>query len=148
MPTPKLTLEIINAAIEGFEAQKVRLDTQIADLRQMLEGGSPEAAATKEAGPGKRKVSAAARRRMALGQKKRWAAIKGESGPSTQATVEPPKPKRQISAEGRKRISAATKKRWRLARAAQAQAATKTSAKSASKTPAKPPSPSQAGTAQ
>src|SRR6266851_9111427 len=73
MPTQKLTPEIITAAIEGFEAQKVRLDTQIADLRQMLDGGSPEAAATKETRPGQRKVSAAARRRMALGQKKRWA---------------------------------------------------------------------------
>src|SRR5216683_1220004 len=102
MPTQKLTPEIITAAIEGFEAQKVRLDTQIADLRQMLDGGSPEAAATKETRPGKRKISAAARRRMALGQKKRWAAIKGASEPSAPARVEPPKPKRRISAEGMK----------------------------------------------
>src|SRR2546429_456957 len=82
-------------AIEGFEAQKVRLETQIADLRQMLDRGSPEAAAAQERGPVKRKVSAAARRRMALGQKKRWAAIKGESEPSAPAPVEPPKPKRR-----------------------------------------------------
>src|SRR6478672_13062859 len=101
MPTPKLTLEIINAAIEGFEAQKVRLDTQIADLRQMLEGGSPEAAATKEAGPGKRKVSAAARRRMALGQKKRWAAIKGTTESPSHATTLEPSKKRKLSAAGR-----------------------------------------------
>src|SRR5438445_201409 len=104
MPTQKLTPEIITAAIEGFEAQKLRLDTQLADLRQMLDGGSTEAATRQERGPVKRKVSAAARRRMALGQKKRWAAIKGESEPSHPATVEPPKPKRRISAEGRKRI--------------------------------------------
>src|ERR1035441_5210823 len=36
MPTHKLTAEILNAAIEGFESQKRRIDVQIAELRQML----------------------------------------------------------------------------------------------------------------
>ena len=69
----KLTHEIINAAIAGFEAQKQHIDSKIAELRNMLDhrDGAVE-------GPKlKRKVSAASRRRMALAQKQRWAAIKG-----------------------------------------------------------------------
>ena len=38
MPTQKLTAEILAAAIEGFEAQKRRIDEQIAQVRQMLDG--------------------------------------------------------------------------------------------------------------
>src|ERR1035441_6981311 len=40
MPTHKLTPEIITAAIVGFEAQKTRIDDQIAELRAMLSGGT------------------------------------------------------------------------------------------------------------
>ena len=84
MPTQKLTNEIIAAAVEGYEAQKIRIDGKIAELRAMLPGGSPEAAAVTEAPARKRKISAAARRRMAIAQKKRWAAIKGVQTPSLQ----------------------------------------------------------------
>src|ERR1035437_1217073 len=98
MPTQKFTNEIIAAAVEGYEAQKIRIDGKIAALRAMLPGGSPEAAAAPEAPTRKRKVSAAARRRMAIAQKKRWAAIEGGTEPS--ATKETPKPKRKISKEG------------------------------------------------
>jgi hypothetical protein len=109
MPTQKLTPEIISAAINGFESQKRRIDEQIAELRTMLPDGSPPAA-TPEATPGKRKkFSAAARRKMALAQKARWAKIKGEQAP---------KPKRKLSAAGRKAIIAATKKMWAAKRAA------------------------------
>src|ERR1035441_10483590 len=79
MPTPKLNAEIIAAAIEGFESQKRRMDAQIGELRAMLSGGRTEGTTTPEAPTRKRKVSAAARRRMAEGQKKRWAAIKAAS---------------------------------------------------------------------
>ena len=119
MPTQKFTNEIIAAAVEGYEAQKIRIDGKIAALRAMLPGGSPEAAAAPEAPTRKRWVSAAARRRMAIAQKKRWAAIKGGTEPS--ATKETPKPKRKISKEGLARIVAATKKRWAAVRAAKAQ---------------------------
>ena len=36
---PRLTTEIIEAAISGFEAQKQRIDAQIADLRAIMNGG-------------------------------------------------------------------------------------------------------------
>ena len=73
--TQKLSQEIIGAAIAGFEAQKQNIDSKIAELRNMLNNRHAAAEAPKL----KRKVSAASRRRMALAQKKRWAAIKGQS---------------------------------------------------------------------
>src|ERR1035437_1066597 len=48
MPTHKLTPEIINAAVEGFEQQKLRIDAQIAELRAMLTGTPTEPAAAPE----------------------------------------------------------------------------------------------------
>ena len=80
MPT-NLTHEIINAAIEGFESQKTRIDQQIAELRTMLDGGSKSTAAATPEAPirVRRKFSAAARRRMKEAQQRRWAKIRGES---------------------------------------------------------------------
>ena len=111
---PKLTNEIINAAITGFEAQKTRIDAQIAELRAMLDGSTKRTpAATPETHTLKRrKFSAAARRRMKEAQQRRWAKIRGESEPTAPETPEAAKPKRKISAAGRKAISEATKKRW------------------------------------
>ena len=101
MPTPKLTNAILSAAILGFEEQKRHIDAQISELRAMLSGGPASTAATSEAVPRKPKVSAAARRRMALGQKARWAKIKGESERSVRGAPDPSKPKRKLSAAGR-----------------------------------------------
>jgi hypothetical protein len=121
MPT-KVRADILAAAIEGFEAQKKRINVQIAELRAMLAGGPAQPVVAPAGAPTKRKVSAAARRRMALAQKARWARLRGESKQAAPATPEPTSPKRRISEEGMKRIIAATKRRWRLAKAAKAQA--------------------------
>src|SRR5207249_8535325 len=83
MPTRKLTTEIIHAAIEGFESQKRRIDSQVDELRQLLTTGSPEAALASGATAPKRKISAAGRRRMAAAQKARWAKIRGEAEPAS-----------------------------------------------------------------
>jgi len=118
MPTQKLTAEIIHAAIEGFESQKRRIDSQIEELRQLLNGGSADTGA--ESGPParKRKISAAGRRRMAAAQKARWAKIRGEAEPaSSLAATKPARQKRKLSAAGRKAISEATKRRWAAKRA-------------------------------
>lgn len=121
MPT-KFDNDILAAAIEGFEAQKTRLDARIAEIRQKLGGvaRSEEPAATApENGRKRRKMSAAARKRIADAQKKRWAAVKKESGsPASAAKSAAPKAKRKLSAAGRKRIIEATKRRWALVRAA------------------------------
>jgi hypothetical protein len=122
MPTPKLTAEIITAAIQGFEFQKASIDGKLAELRAMLPGGSAQTAATPEAPTRKRKkFSAAARKRMKEAQQRRWAKIRGESEPPAPATPKAPKPKRRISKEGMARIIAATKERWARVRAGKAQ---------------------------
>jgi hypothetical protein len=113
MPTHKLTPEIITAAVEGFEQQKLRIDAQIAELRQMLTGSPTDPAATPEVPRGgRRKMSAAARKRIGDAQRKRWAESKKESVPSSPVAPEAPKPKRKLSAAGKKAIVEATKRRW------------------------------------
>jgi hypothetical protein len=84
MPTQKLTTEILNAAIEGLEAQKSRIEANISEIRQMLRGSTKPAAATPAASPAassaakssKRTMSAAGRAAIAAAQRKRWAAKK------------------------------------------------------------------------
>jgi hypothetical protein len=100
----RLTQEIIDAAIEGFESQKKRIDAQIAELRGLGNGNAPEHSAP----PKKRGMSAAGRKAIGEAQRKRWAIAKGE------AVVAQPvkKAKRKLSAAGRAAIIAATKKRW------------------------------------
>src|SRR5450759_3220741 len=109
MPTHKLTPEIITAAVEGFEQQKLRIDAQIAELRAMLTGTSTATAATPEGPKGRRRMSAAARKRIGDAQRKRWAEAKKKSSPVAPAAA---KPKRKLSAAGKKAIVEATKKRW------------------------------------
>jgi hypothetical protein len=115
--SPKLTTEIITAAIDGFEAQKTRIDAQIAELRALLPGGStkPAAAETTEPMPQRkrRKFSPDAIRRMREAQQRRWAKVRGESeAPAPVTAPAPAKAKRKLSAAGRAAIDAATKKRW------------------------------------
>jgi hypothetical protein len=113
----KLTTEIMEAAIAGFEAQKHRIDQQIAELRQLMSGGvpAPEVTATPTGRP-RRKMSAAGRKRIAEAQRKRWADARRDGT----AAPKPPakKGKRRLSPEGRRRIIEATKKRWAAVRAA------------------------------
>jgi hypothetical protein len=120
MPTRNLTPQIIHAAILGFEEQKRHIDTQIAELRTMLDGGRTEPATAPETPTLKRrKFSAAARRRMKEAQQRRWAKIRGESEvPSEPVTLQAAKPKRKLSKAGREAIVAALKKRWAAKRAA------------------------------
>jgi hypothetical protein len=133
---PKLTPEIIHAAIEGFESQKRQIDVQIAELRGMLDGNRPEPTAESEAGPLKRKkFSAASRRKMALAQKARWQKIK--SGSEQAPAPQPSQRKRRMSKAGRARIIAATKARWarvRAEKAEQEKAAKKGPSKKSSRT--------------
>jgi len=123
---PKLNRNVIEAAIVGFEHQKTEIDSQIAELRSMLTGSTPTAAAPEAPATKRKKFSAAARRKMALAQKARWAKIRGESEPAAPAPAKAPKPKRKLSAAGRAAIIAATKKMWARRRAAAKAAAKKT----------------------
>ena len=118
---PITTQEIIEAAIEGLEAQKQQIDNRIAELRGMLNGASSQSTSADQS-QRRRTMSATARERIAEAQRKRWAAKKAGSeraaAPSATKAA-----KRHISPAGRRRIIEATKKRWAAFRAAQKRAA-------------------------
>jgi hypothetical protein len=116
MPQLKLTTDILSAALEGFEAQKNRIDAKIAEIKQQLNGGRPEPAAPTDSDKPRKKRSAAVRRRMKLAQQLRWKKIKEAAEPAQAAAAKPKK--RKLSTAGRKAIIAATKKRWAAVRAA------------------------------
>jgi len=117
MPNLNLTPEILAAALQGLEAQKARLDDQIAEVSRML-GARPQEPAPAAAPKPKRRMSGAGRKRVAAAQRKRWAefhrqkaaAAKGAGKPA--AAAKAPRPRRKLSAAGRRRIVEATRKRW------------------------------------
>ena len=78
---------LLTAALEGLELQRQRIDEQIQEVRSLLgrapgrRGRPPASPAGRKRGPGR--LSAAARKRIAAAQKRRWAeyrksAAKGE----------------------------------------------------------------------
>jgi|SRR5580765_5269870 hypothetical protein len=116
MAIPRLTNEIIDAAIVGFEEQRRRIDAQLAELHAMRTGAD-HATPTPESGRPRRKMSAAGRKAIAAAQRQRWAALKG-SAASQKEPKAPKKAKRKLSAAGRAAIVAALKKRWAAKKAA------------------------------
>jgi hypothetical protein len=81
--------ELLQAALVGLEMKKAKLDEQIAFVRSMTTGKTPlkrakaakvadEAAPEKKPRKKRRQFSPEARQRIADGQKKRWAAARGE----------------------------------------------------------------------
>jgi hypothetical protein len=98
--------EVIEAAIDGFERQKRKIDDTIAELRSRLGSGvsarpgpkADPAPATKA----KRTMSAATKKRMAAAQKARWAAIHADQAP--EKSEPKPKPKRKLSRAARAKL--------------------------------------------
>ena len=78
MPRPKSAIpnqELLQAALEGLEIQKQRLQDQIQRVQSLL-GKRRGRPAAEPAAPGKRKrrrLSAAGRKRIAEAQRRRWA---------------------------------------------------------------------------
>ena len=112
----QLSTEILEAAIEGIEIQKRRMDEQIAELRNLL--GAEHLATGADSKPGRRKFSPATRQKMREAQRRRWAKVRGEAGPSSGSGKA--KPRRKMSAAGRKAIAEAAKKMWAARRARRA----------------------------
>ena len=72
--SPKLVSDasLLEAALEGLELQRQRIEEQMRQVRALLGKRGPSA--TTEAVPArKRQLSSAARKRIAAAQKKRWA---------------------------------------------------------------------------
>ncbi len=118
---PQLDQNVLRAALEGLEAQRQRIESQIAEVRRMLRTRSAtNPTASAEPTPGQRRtLSTAARKRIAEAQRKRWQEFHKKSGqPAMAQKSAAPTRKRKLSAAGRRAISEATKKRWAAARAA------------------------------
>ena len=132
----QLTESIILAAIDGFEAQKNRIEQQIAELRAMLRSRGTGDGST--AARHKRTFNPEALQRMREAQQRRWAKVRG-TAPAASATGETAKPERRLTAAGRKAISQAAKKRWAMKRAAvkEAQPTAEKKPTSAQKRPAR-----------
>ena len=110
---------LLSMALVGYESEKAKIEAVIAEIRAELAQRSPGrpravASETAPASLRKRTMSTSARRRIAIAQKKRWAAFK-------KAKATPVKPKRKLSAAGRKAIIEAVRKRWAAVRKAKAQ---------------------------
>jgi hypothetical protein len=68
---------ILEAALEGLEARRAKLDEQIAELRRAMAGAGES---VEEApAPRKRRMSAAGRKRIAEAARKRWAAVRAHN---------------------------------------------------------------------
>jgi len=112
----KLTPEIMIAAIAGYEAQKNQIDSRIAEVRSMLDGGSTGSAVSTVTAKPRKKRSAAVRRRMKIAQQLRWKKIKEAAAPQQTKAAKPKK--RKLSRAGKAAIVAALKKRWAAVKAA------------------------------
>jgi hypothetical protein len=110
----------------------LHLRRQIDQLNEVLKelfGPSPVSLdATQKAAAGKRggrrRMSAAARAKIAAAQRARWARSKGTHGSETAIAMPAAKSKKRkgMSAEGRARIAAAQKARWARVKAQQSTA--------------------------
>ncbi len=115
------------AALAGYEQQRSELVERIGEIRRQL-GGRDSAATSNDTVPGrKRTMSAAARKRIAEAQRKRWAAYRNGQEPTSGKKTVPAKnaaarPTRSMSAAARKRIADAQRKRWAAVRAKKAAA--------------------------
>ena len=107
---------LLVAALAGYEQQRSELVERIGEIRRQL-GGRASAATSNDTVPGrKRTMSAAARKRIAEAQRKRWAAYRNGQEPTSEKKTVPAKnatrPTRRMSAAARKRIADAQRKRW------------------------------------
>ncbi len=149
-------------ACEGYMDEDLiiaAIDDEIGRLQQvraLLSGVNAGTAVTAEAAAPtqeavrRRRVSPAARRRMAEAQKKRWAAVKGEAvmakptektaheAPAENAAAKKSPQRRRVSPAARRRMAEAQKKRWAAAKLAKSTPAKKAAKKApAKKAPAK-----------
>jgi hypothetical protein len=101
------TPRLLELALKGLEAERVKLDDEIAQIKRQLNGGrhlapTGESLVVASAVTGRRTMNAAARKRISEGMKRRHAAMRANSpsprqGKPTQAAG--------LTAAGRKKLS-------------------------------------------
>ena len=99
--------DLLAMALIGYEGELGKINAAIAEIGAKL--GRHAAGSDGQPTEKKRTMSAAARRRIAAAQRKRWAAVK---------KAKSERPKRQLNAAARKRIALGQKKRWAAQRKA------------------------------
>jgi hypothetical protein len=109
--TDRFTLEM---ALIGYEAERQKIEAVMAAIRKEVNGHAAPPAVNGARRP-KRIMSAAAGRRIAAAQRKRWAAFHAEQKSGSAKTA----PKRKVSAAAKTRLAANLAKA-RAARAARA----------------------------
>jgi hypothetical protein len=112
--------DTLEAALIGYKSQLNGIEVKMREIREML-GHTPlgpqaiNAVSKTAASPEKpkRRLSAAGRRAIREGVKKRWEAFHAKNGTkaATRKTA-PIRQKHKMSAEGRARIAAAQRARW------------------------------------
>jgi len=97
----------LQAALVGYQYQLDQITKAIAEIRAKLGNkANPGTSGPREAKPGKKPLSAAARKRIAAAQKKRWAAFHAKAGAPKPATESAKKTKRKMSPEAKARLVA------------------------------------------
>jgi hypothetical protein len=96
--TDRLTLEM---ALIGYEAERQKIEAAMAAIRKQVDGHAAAPAVAGTRGP-KHVMSAAAKRKIAAAQRKRWAAFHAEKKSGTSQTA----PKRKLSAAAKAKLAA------------------------------------------
>jgi ribonuclease E len=117
-------------ALVGYEQEKIRIEAALANVRAQLGHDNPALTVAEAVAPKKRRMSAAAKRRIGEATRKRWQAFRAAKA---EAEKHAAKPKRKLSAAGLRAIREATAKRWAAYRKAKKTAAKKTTPKTAAK---------------
>ena len=107
-------LTVEEAALIGYEAERQKIEAAMAAIRKQVDGRAAAPAVNGARRP-KRVMSAAARRRIAAAQRKRWAAFHVEKRGGAVKIA----PRRKLSAAAQARL-AANRAKARAAKAAKA----------------------------
>jgi hypothetical protein len=120
MPDKQRLLEL---ALKGLEAERTTIDGEIIEIRSQLSGSATantaKAVSATAAQPKRKRMSAAAKRRISEGMKRRYAELRKAGQPTGAGPVSPKQSsgKKQnggsrLTAAGRKKLSDLMKKRW------------------------------------
>lgn len=94
----------LSGIVQQLKRERERVERQLSGLNAALSAFVGAYGGTTKPTRRRTKLSAAARKKISLAQKARWAKQKSDGQPETH--------KRTISAAGRKRIAAAQRVRW------------------------------------
>jgi hypothetical protein len=102
-------LELLAAALAGYQNQLTEIEAKVAELKRRLGGKAAAPAAAPEVK--KSRLSEAARARIAAAQRKRWAAARKAAAAATKAAAAPVKKTagRKAAAVAKKAVSARKK---------------------------------------